>query len=200
MHVYSWISASPRQIRRVMLHTIFEPRLGCDPCLDSLPDMYRAQGFHRDLAHLWPGLGQLGRKRICRCLDNNRGNYLGDNNSRSSTGDSCRTSFPLRNFGQCQFLSHGYKLLSPERPASSPFWGTADFCRVIPDTLLTAVQMDVYARRSAPECMDGASLCTQIHCDSARPSFWYYGQRVYVREGTGYLVTRAASLFEIPAV
>ena len=163
-----------------MSHTIFESRLACDPCLASFPDMYRVQGFHRNVAHLWPGLGHLGRKRICRCLDNNRGNYLGDNNSRSSTGDSCRTSCRYAtsdNANSCHTDTNCYRRNGRHR---SPFWGTADFCRVIPDTLRTAVQMDVYARRSPSERMDGASLCTQIHCDSTRPSMFEMGRDIWL--------------------
>lgn len=54
---------------------------------DSFPDMYRFETLRCNCAV--STTATRTRKKICCYLDNNRGNYLGDNNSRSSAGDSC---------------------------------------------------------------------------------------------------------------
>ena len=86
-----------------MPYMIFDLRLArCASSLSSFPDIYRLEApppqtlLHSRRRPTTNDQQQRRRRRrratkkICCYLDNNRGNYLGDNNLRSSASDSCR--------------------------------------------------------------------------------------------------------------
>lgn len=75
-----------------MPYMIFDSRLACSVSLLQTSPFQISIAWNRN-----PGPSSTTTttrmaqtKKICWYLDNNRGNYLGDNNSRSSTSGSCR--------------------------------------------------------------------------------------------------------------
>lgn len=143
-----------------MPYTIFDSRPACYTSRpDSFPDMYRLKALCRNSAAstttktttatttttTTTSTTTSATKKICCYLDNNRGNYLDDNNSRSSASDSCHSYPPAvwqRSFSQRQFLSRGYKLLSPKQLPSPLHRCMADFSRLIHAPILLYVQVN----------------------------------------------------------